>query len=68
LGNGIRIEQNVEAAVKYYRLSAEQGFVAGQMNYGFCLEKGIPIERNVEEAVNYYKLSARAKQLWSLLR
>jgi TPR repeat protein len=58
LHDGIGIERNVEEAVKYYKLSSDQGNSSGQLNNGYCLENGIGIERNVEEAVKYYKLSA----------
>jgi TPR repeat protein len=58
LENGIGIEGNAEEAVKYYKLSADQGLACGQLNYGYCLETGIGIETDVEEAVKYYKLSA----------
>jgi TPR repeat protein len=58
LQNGLGIERNAEEAVKYYKLSADQGDADAQFNYGHCLQNGLGIETNVEEAVKYYKLSA----------
>jgi TPR repeat protein len=56
MGRGIA--QNVSEAVKYYKLSADQGDPVGQANYGSSLEHGTGIAPNVSEAVKYYKLAA----------
>jgi TPR repeat protein len=45
-------------AVKYYRLSADQGNADGQWRYGFCLESGKGVGIDLAEAVEYYRLSA----------
>jgi TPR repeat protein len=55
---GTGIGKNAAEAVKYYKLSADQGNASGRLRYGLCLEKGRGIGKNAAEAVKYYKLSA----------
>jgi TPR repeat protein len=50
--------KDVKKAVKYLKLSAENGNPLGQCLYGFCLERGIGIAENKQEAVKYYRFSA----------
>jgi hypothetical protein len=45
-------------AARYYRLSADQGNVFSQLNYGRCLEFGKGVSIDLNEAAKYYKLSA----------
>ena len=58
LGVCYRVQQNYEEAVKWFRLSAEQGNERGQFNLGFMYEKGKGVAQNYEEAVKWYRLSA----------
>ena len=44
-------------AVKWYRLSAEQGFAEGQSNLGYMYETGRG-GQSLTEAVKWYRLSA----------
>jgi localization factor PodJL len=44
-------------AVKYWKLSADQGNANGQLGYGICLEAGTGVAKNVEEAKKYYKMA-----------
>ena len=46
------------ASARYYKLSADQGYAAGQNYYGFCLHMGIGVERDLVAAACYFKLSA----------
>jgi len=56
---GIGVAQNSSEAVKWYRLSAEQGLAAGQVNLGLMYEHGGGgLLRNHEEAVRWYKMAA----------
>jgi TPR repeat protein len=54
LPDGIGIEE----AVKSYKLTADQGNLLGQSQYGICLQNGIGIEQSIEGAMQYYKLAA----------
>lgn len=45
-------------AVKWYRLSAEQGNSDAQYMLGRCYNFGIGVERNSDEAIKWYRLSA----------
>ena len=56
--NGSGVEKNVAEAVRLFRLSAEQGYAAGQAWLGSCYLQGIGVEKNVTEAVRLFRLSA----------
>jgi TPR repeat protein len=55
---GTGVPKDVKEAVKYFKLSAENGNPLGQCNYGRCLDEGIGLAENKQEAVKYYRLSA----------
>ena len=52
------VEKDSVAAAKWFRHSAEQGNLAGQCNYGYCLVNGLGVERDDKEAVKWTRLSA----------
>ena len=52
------IGQNYVQAVKYFKRSAEQGFVLGQNNYAWMLIRGDGVEKNYEKGFKWYKLAA----------
>ena len=56
--NGEGVEKNDEEAIRYYKLSADQGNANAQCYLGFCYGNGEGIDRNDEEAFKYFKLSA----------
>lgn len=51
-------EQTMPEAVKWYRLSAEQGYADAQYALGQCYEWGDGIQQDYEEAVKWYRLAA----------
>jgi hypothetical protein len=55
---GIGVPMNAEQAVKYFKLSADQGHALGQYGYGLCFESGTGIAKDEGEAVKYFRLSA----------
>ena len=55
---GHGVEQDLVAAVHYYKLSADQGNEYAQAFYGRCLEEGSGVEQDLVAAAHYYKLSA----------
>ena len=52
------MEKNLEEAVKWYRLAADQGYEVAQNNLGVSYEYGDGVEKNLEEAVKWYRLAA----------
>ena len=57
LGDGI--EQNHEEAVKWFRLSADQGYASAQFNLGYAFDFGEGVEQDDAQAVKWYELSAK---------
>jgi hypothetical protein len=55
---GQGVAQDWAAAVRYYRLAAEQGYADAQCNLGVCFEIGKAVAQNQAEAVYYYRLAA----------
>lgn len=55
-GRGVR--QDFEAAVKWYRMSAEQGNAYAQSNLGSMLEYGYGVKKDYAEAEKWYRKSA----------
>ena len=56
--DGDGIEQNMEEAVKWWRLAAEQGDADAQYNLGNAYKRGEGVEQNMEEAVKWWRLAA----------
>ena len=51
--------------MKWYRLSAEQGYERGQCNLGEMYEYGKGVAQNYEEALKWYKKAADQGNAWS---
>ena len=45
-------------AIKYYKLSADQGYSGAQYNLGYMYENGYGVKQSDTEAIKYYKLAA----------
>jgi len=54
--NGKGVSRDLTEAVKYYRLSADQGDADAQYNLGLCYENGEGVSRDMTEAVKYLSL------------
>ena len=52
------VEQDVAAAVRLYRLAADQGNADAQYSLGFMYDIGWGVDENLAEAVKWYKLAA----------
>ena len=56
--NGWGVTRNYNEAVKYYRLSAEQGHSGAMYMFGLVHEYGYGTAKNIDEAMKWYKLAA----------
>jgi uncharacterized protein len=56
-GKGQGVKQNYNEAIKWYRLSAEQGVTGAQSNLGLMYEKGQGIEQNFIEAHRWFNIA-----------
>ncbi len=56
--NGRGVEKNINDAVHWYRLSAEQRTAKAQYELGGCYSNGIGVQRSVEEAFKWYRMAA----------
>ena len=67
LGNcyrdGIGVKRNMTEAVKWYRMSAEQGDADAQYNLGICLLYGKGTAKNPKEAADWFEKAARQDKL-----
>ena len=63
LGYRFSVEKNMEKAIYYYTLAADQGSTNAQYNLGFIYKdgKGVPVD--YEKALHYYKLAAEGGAL-----
>ena len=52
------MEKNETEAVRYYKLSADQGNVDAQFNLAVCYATGSGVDKNETEALKYYQLAA----------
>jgi len=55
---GLGVKQDIDEAVRLYRLSANQGNSRGQCNLGVCSELGTGVKQDIDEAVRLYGHSA----------
>jgi TPR repeat protein len=55
-GNGT--PQELEEALKWYKLAAEQGYARAQYNVGFYYSCGKGVAQDYQEALKWYKLAA----------
>jgi TPR repeat protein len=62
LENGRGVAKNLSEAVKYYKLSADQGNATAQSQYGYCLKNGKGIARDLVLAARYYNLAAKQRK------
>jgi TPR repeat protein len=51
-------EKNYTAAVKWYKMAAEQNYADAQYNLGYCYEYGKGVEQDYTVAVKWYKKAA----------
>ena len=56
--NGNGVPDDDAEAVRWYRLSVEQGFAAAQYNLGLMYEHGNGVPEDDAEAARWYRLSA----------
>jgi hypothetical protein len=52
---GAGVNEDLNEAAHYFKMSADQGNAFGQMVFGFCVEAGEGVKQNVSEAVKYYR-------------
>jgi len=52
-----RIKKNMNEAVKYYKLAAEQKYPNAQYQLGLCYKNGTGVSKNKLESVKYFKLA-----------
>ena len=50
--------ENLEEAVRYFRMAASQGHADAQNNLGICYQDGEGVTKNLNEAAYYYSLAA----------
>ena len=55
---GLGVPENRQQAIKWYKLSAEQGHVSAQNNLGFIYGTGLGVPQDYHEAKKWYGLSA----------
>ena len=56
--NGYGVAQNYAEAVKWYRLSAEQGEATAQYNLGYMYEYGRGVAQDYTQAMRWYRQAA----------
>ncbi|MBQ5545529.1 MAG: sel1 repeat family protein, partial [Clostridia bacterium] len=56
---GLGVQQDDAMAVKYYRLSADQGNATAQFNLCWCYECGYGVSKDLNEAIHLYRLAAK---------
>ena len=52
------VSRDAQAAVAWFRRSAEQGLPRAQYALGLCLQEGVGIEKNEEEATVWFRRAA----------
>ena len=60
LKKGVGVEQNVPAAVEWFRKSADQGCSVAFYELAVCCENGEGVERNLDEALAWYRKAKEA--------
>jgi TPR repeat protein len=63
LRDGVGVKVDLEDAVRYLKLAADQGHPGGLLAYGMALIKGRGVERNVEEGIRCLGLAAKEGDL-----
>jgi TPR repeat protein/serine/threonine protein kinase len=55
---GLGIESDVRESIRWYKMSADDGYAAAQAYLGACYLSAIGTSKNLHEAVKYYTLAA----------
>ena len=55
---GDAVEKNLNKAIEYFKLAADQGYDVAQNNLGVAYEYGSGVKKDLKQAVKYYQLSA----------
>lgn len=55
---GLGTKKDIREGLRWYRLSAEQGYAAAQAYMGFAYYSGMGVVQNLQEAVRWYSMSA----------
>jgi TPR repeat protein len=63
---GLGVEKDDILAVKYYQMSADQGYAAALSNLGYCYKHGQGVKEDKYEAVRLYGLGADQNHATSL--
>jgi SEL1 protein len=58
--HGAGVEQNYEKAFKYFQLSADQGYVEGQLMLGIMYYKGEGVKRDYKMAVKWFQAASQS--------
>jgi len=53
------VQEDAQEAIRWYRMSAEQGHAPAQYSLGFCSEYGIGVAEDAQEAVHWYRMAAQ---------
>ena len=56
--DGVGVLQDTKEAAKWYRLSADQGYSAAQINLGVALMNGLGLQQDKAEAIRWYSRAA----------
>lgn len=59
ISEGLGTDQDHEAALPWYKLSAEHGYAAAQAYLGTCYYDGVGVAVDYNEAVRWYRLAAQ---------
>ena len=60
-GRGQGVVKDYQEAIKWFKLSAEQGYAQAQYNLGLMYSKGEGVPSDDKEAVKWYRLSAEQR-------
>ena len=63
--DGRGVSQDYGEAVRWFRLSADQGEAGGQANLGWMHENGRGVQRDRVEAVRWYRRAAEQGYSWA---
>ena len=62
-GDGEGVPEDDAAAIRWYRLAAEQGNAGAQLNLGLMYTRGEGVPQDDAEAVRWYRLAAEQGQV-----
>ena len=55
---GLGVPEDASQAVRWYRMSAAQGFSAGQYNLAVMYDRGLGVFEDLGEAIRWYRMAA----------